>query len=93
MATAPSPTSIALLAFFEQTNFKDDGQNLQTFLQNITSSPVIAGGSLTFSDIVLESVPTWVTTVPSGSKAYKVNFTVLQNKSAQHSPRLHPVRR
>jgi hypothetical protein len=81
MATAPSPTSASLLAFFDQANFKDDGENLQTFLQNITSSPVIAGGSLTFSDIVLESVPTWVTTVPSGLKTYKVNFTVLQNKS------------
>jgi hypothetical protein len=81
MATAPSPTSTSLLAFFDQANFKDDGKNLQTFLQNVTSSPAIAGGSLAFTDIVLESVPSWVTMAPSGSKAYKVNFTVLQNKS------------
>jgi hypothetical protein len=81
MATAPSPSSAALLAFFDQTNFKDGGQNLQTFLQMITSNPVIAGGSLAFSDIVLKSVPSWVTTVPSGATAYDVSFTVLQNKA------------
>ncbi len=81
MATAPSPTSASLLAFFDQTNFKDDGKNLQAFLQNITSNPVIAGGSLALSDIVLESVPSWVTTVPSGATAYKVSFTVMQNTS------------
>jgi hypothetical protein len=81
MATAPSPTSASLLAFFDQTNFKDDGKNLQAFLQNITSNPVVAGGSLALSDIVLESVPSWVTTVPSGATAYKVSFTVLQNTS------------
>jgi hypothetical protein len=81
MATAPAPTSASLLAFFDQANFRQDGQNLQTFLQQITTNPVIAGGSLTFSDIVLESVPSWVTTVPSGATAYKVTFTVLKNKS------------
>jgi Putative Ig domain len=81
MATAPAPTSASLLAFFDQTNFKDDGQNLQTFLQQITSNPVIAGGALAFSDIVLESVPSWVTTVPSGATAYKVTFTVVKNKA------------
>jgi len=82
MATAPAPTSTSLLAFFDQTNFKEDGQNLQTFLQQLTSSPVTAGGSLAFSDIVLESVPSWVTKVPSGAIAYKASFTVLQNASA-----------
>jgi hypothetical protein len=81
MATAPAPTSAPLLAFFDQTNFKDEGQNLQTFLQNITSNPVIAGGSLAFRDIVLDSVPSWVTKVPAGMTAYKVSFTVLQNTS------------
>jgi hypothetical protein len=82
MATAPAPTSTLLLAFFDQTNFKEDGQNLQTFLQQITSSANIAGGALAFSDVVLESVPSWVTTVPSGATAYKASFTVLQNASA-----------
>jgi hypothetical protein len=81
MATAPSPSSAALLAFFDQTNFKEDGQGLPTFLQQITSNPVIAGGALAFSDIVLKSVPSWVTTVPSGATAYDVSFTVLQNKA------------
>jgi Putative Ig domain len=87
MATAPSPTSAPLLAFFDQNNFKDDGQNLQTFLQQITTSPVISGGSLAFSDIVLESVPAWVTTVPAGATAYQASFTVLKNKapSSRHS--------
>jgi hypothetical protein len=80
MASAPSPTSPSLLAFFDQANFKDDGQSLQPFLQNITSSPVIAGGGMTLRDIVLESVPSWVTTVPSGATAYKVRATVLLNK-------------
>jgi hypothetical protein len=80
MATAPSPTSAALLAFFDQTNFKDDGQSLQTFLQMITTSPAIAGGALALTDIVLNSVPSWVTTVPSGATAYEVTFTVVQNK-------------
>jgi hypothetical protein len=81
MATAPAPTSAPLLAFFDQTNFKEDGKNLQSFLQDITSNPVIAGGSLAIRDIVLESVPSWVTAVPAGMTAYKVSFTVLQNTS------------
>ncbi|TLZ01889.1 MAG: hypothetical protein E6K36_10695 [Gammaproteobacteria bacterium] len=79
MATAPAPTSAALLAFFDQASFKEDGRNLQAFLQEITSNPVIAGGSLAFTDLVLESVPSWVSTVPSGMTAYDVSFTVLQN--------------
>jgi len=81
MATAPSPTSAALLAFFDQSNFKEEGQNLSTFLQQITSSPGIAGGSLALTDIVLSSVPSWVTTVPSGATAYDVSFTVLISKA------------
>lgn len=81
MATAPAPTSASLLAFFDQTNFRNDGQSLQTFLQQVTTNPVIAGGALAFSDIVLDGVPSWVTTVPSGATAYKVTFTVLQNKA------------
>jgi hypothetical protein len=81
MATAPAPTSASLLAFFDQTNFRNDGQSLQTFLQQVTTNPVIAGGALAFSDIVLDSVPSWVTTVPSGASAYKVTFTVVQNKA------------
>ena len=79
MATAPAPTSAPLLAFFDQASFRDDGKNLQAFLQEITSDPVIAGGSLVITDLVLESVPSWVTTVPSGATAYKATFTVLQN--------------
>src|SRR5204863_377762 len=75
----PAPTSAALLAFFDQASFKEDGRNLQAFLQEITSNPVIAGGSLAFTDLVLESVPSWVSTVPSGMTAYDVSFTVLQN--------------
>jgi hypothetical protein len=81
MATAPSPSSAALLAFFDQTNFKEDGQGLPAFLQQITSNPVIAGGALAVSDIVLTSVPSWVTTVPAGAAAYDVSFTALQNKT------------
>lgn len=81
IATAPAPTSPALLAFFDQTNFKDDGRGLQPFLQMVTSNPVIAGGALALSDIVLNSVPSWVTMVPSGATAYDVTFTVLQNNS------------
>jgi hypothetical protein len=64
-----------------QTNFKEDGQNLQAFLQMLTSNPVIAGGSLAVTDIVLNSVPAWETTVPAGATAYDVSFTALQNKT------------
>src|ERR1700724_2793728 len=53
MGTAPAPASAALLAFFDQTNFKDQGQNLTTFLQQITSDPTIAGGALAITDVVL----------------------------------------
>jgi hypothetical protein len=81
MATAPAPSSTTLLAFFDQTSFKDQGQNLATFLQQITSNPTIAGGALALTDIVLSPVPAWVTKVPAGATAYDVGFTVLQNKA------------
>jgi hypothetical protein len=81
MATAPAPTSAALLAFFDQTRFKDQGQNLTTFLQQITSNPTIAGGALAITDIVLSPVPGWVTMVPTGATAYDVGFTALQNNA------------
>jgi hypothetical protein len=77
LATAPSPSDAALLAFFDQTQFKEDGQNLASFLQKIATSPTIAGGSFALTDIVLSSVPSWVTTVPAHATAYDVSFTVL----------------
>ena len=78
MTNAPAPTDPTLNAYFDQTNFKQDGQNLATFLQQVTTDPVILGGILSFSDIVLDTVPSWVTTVPpSATASYKVHFTVL----------------
>ena len=81
LATSPSASDPALLAFFDQTSFRDNGQSLGTFLQNITTTPAVAGGTITFQDIELSAVPSWVTTVPSGATAYKVKFTVLQNQA------------
>ena len=78
MTKAPAPSDPVLLAFFDQTNFKQDGQSLAKFLQQITTNPVILGGILSFDDITLDAVPTWVTTVPStATVSYKVYFTVL----------------
>ena len=80
MAKAPAPSDPALLAFFDQTNFKQDGQSLDAFLQQITTNPTILGGTLSFSNIVLDTVPSWVSTVPSSaSVAYKVHFDVLMS--------------
>ncbi len=79
LGTAPSPTSPALLAFFDQAHFLHDGQNLGTFLQNITTQPKVVGGGLTISTAVLLPVPAWVSAVPVGSTAYKVRFAVLEN--------------
>jgi hypothetical protein len=79
MALSPSATAPALLAFFDQTSFKQDGQTLATFLQQITNNPTILGGQLSFGNIVLSAVPTWVNTVPGTATAsYKVDFTILR---------------
>ncbi|MDR3369378.1 hypothetical protein [Rhodoferax sp.] len=77
MAKAPTETDPALLAFFDQTNFKHNGQSLAQFLQQITTDPTVVG-LLAFANITLDTVPSWVTTVPTGATAYKVHFTVLQ---------------
>ncbi len=78
MTKAPAPTDSALLAYFDQTNFRQDGQSLAKFLQQVTTDPTILGGVLSFRDIILDAVPTWVTTVPSTATAsYRVSFTVL----------------
>ncbi len=80
MALAPAPSDPKLLAFFDQTNFKQDGKTLASFLQEITSNPTILGGTISFADITLNPVPAWVTTVPATATAsYKVNFTALLN--------------
>ncbi|MBE0626125.1 MAG: hypothetical protein IH606_15065 [Burkholderiales bacterium] len=77
MAGAPAPTDPALLALFDETNFRLDGQSLAQFLQEVTTDPQILGGTLSFADISLSPVPDGVT-VPAGATAsYKVNFTVL----------------
>ncbi len=81
MATAPAADAPALLAFFDQANFLQDGRNLATFLQQITTNPTVVGGFLSFSNISLDSVPTWVSTVPSGATAYRVHFRVMLNKA------------
>jgi len=81
MATAPAADAPALLAFFDQANFLQNGKNLAAFLQEITTNPTVTGGYLSFSNISLDAVPSWVTTVPSGATAYKVHFTVLLNKA------------
>jgi hypothetical protein len=80
MTKAPAPTDTTLLAFFDQTNFEQDGKSLAAFLQQVTTNPTILGGTLSFGNIVLDTVPSWVTTVPStASASYKVHFTVLIN--------------
>ncbi len=80
MALAPAPSDPKLLAFFDQTNFKQDGKNLANFLQQITSNPTILGGTISFADITLNPLPTWITTVPTTATAsYKVSFTVQLN--------------
>ncbi|MDE2249812.1 MAG: putative Ig domain-containing protein [Gammaproteobacteria bacterium] len=84
MARAPAATDPALLAFFDQTAFLYKGANLASFLQMITSNPTVAGGALTFNDIVLGQVPSWAT-VPAGATAYAVRFTVLRNKTPNSS--------
>ena len=84
MTNAPAANDPALLAFFDQTNFKQDGQTLAKFLQQVTTDPTILGGVLSFRDIVLDTVPSWVTTVPSTATAsYKVHFTVLASGMPQ----------
>ncbi len=79
LAKAPLPTDPALLAFFDPSHFLTDGLSLSAYVQQITTQPTIQGGALAFTDISLDAVPSWVTTVPSGATAYGVNFTVLAN--------------
>lgn len=81
MAKAPSASDPALLAFFDQNHFQQNGQSLALFLQMITTNPTVAGGVMSFSNIVLDPLPTWVTTVPAGATAYKAHFTVMLNNS------------
>ncbi len=81
MAAAPAATAPALLAFFDQTNFLQDGQTLGAYLAQITAPPTVAGTTLAFTNITLDTVPTWVT-LPSGATAsYKVTFTAVQDGS------------
>jgi hypothetical protein len=77
LAKAPLPTDPALVAFFDPSHFLTDGLSLSAFLQQITTQPTVQGGTLAFTDISLDAVPSWVTTVPSGATAYGVHFTVL----------------
>jgi len=77
MAGAPAADDAALLAFFDETNFRQDGQDLALFLQEVTTDPQILGGTLSFSDISLSPVPSGVTVPAGASASYKVNFTVL----------------
>ncbi len=79
LASASSATDPTLLAYFDTSNFKQDGQNLSTFLQNVMTQPKVAGGALTIADVELQPVPARVTTVPAGATAYKAVFTVLDN--------------
>ena len=69
MATAPSASNTTLLAYFDQVNFVDSGKSLPAFLQEITSNPTLAGGSLGFTDIVLAAVPIFATaSIPSNAR-------------------------
>lgn len=83
MAKAPSATDPALLAFFDQTGFKQDGKNLGAFLQEITSNPTVTGGALTLSDVTLGTTPSWAAAaVPSTAQAsYQASFEVTMNKA------------
>ena len=79
LGTGPSAGDATLLSFFDQARFLDQGRSLASFLQEITTSPTIAGGGLGFTDVVLLPVPAYVV-VPGGATAsYLVQFTVLQN--------------
>jgi hypothetical protein len=51
MGTAPTPTTPALLTFFDTTNFRQNGQKLAAFLQQITTNPKLLGGQLGFGAI------------------------------------------
>ncbi len=84
MATNPTATTPALLALFDQPNFIDNGKALPTFLQQIVNNPGIAGATLSFSNIALESTPAiFASMVPTSATAsYKVGFTILQNNKA-----------
>ena len=81
MSAASSASDPALLAYFDQNNFRDDGKSLALFLQEVTSKPAVAGGNLVVSNVVLSPVPTWVTSVPSGASAYLARFQVTMDKS------------
>lgn len=81
MSNAPLDSDLGLLAFFNQTNFLQDGKSLSLFLQEITTNPTVVGGSLSFSDIILDAIPAWVTAVPVGATAYKVKFSVMKNNT------------
>ena len=88
MATAPSASNTTLLAYFDQVNFVDSGKSLPAFLQEITSNPTLAGGSLGFTNIVLAAVPSFATaSIPSNAQAsYLVQFTVVQNTAPTNRP-------
>ena len=81
MSAASSASDPALLAYFDQNNFQDDGKSLALFLQEVTSQPAVAGGNLVISNVVLSAVPAWVSNVPSGATAYLAHFQVTMNKS------------
>ncbi len=81
MAAASSASDPALLAYFDTSNFTDNGNSLAKFLQQVTSTPAVAGGHLVISNVSLSAVPSWVTTVPSGATAYLAHFQTTMNKS------------
>ncbi|NNM51020.1 MAG: hypothetical protein HKM02_02185 [Pseudomonadales bacterium] len=77
MAQFPAPTDPKLTTFFDVANFMQDGRSLASFLKQVTTDPGLLGGAVSFNDIVLDTVPSWVTKVPTGATAYQVHFTVL----------------
>lgn len=86
MATNPAAASPTLLAFFDKTNFMDQGRDLSSFLQNIVGSPVVSGGGLSFANISLSSTPGYVSLPAGVTSSYKARFTVTQNTvpNSQH---------
>ncbi|WP_410211995.1 hypothetical protein [Aquirhabdus sp.] len=78
-ADQPTSTSSSLLAFFDQSNFVQDGVSLSTYLQKTISNTQVTGGSLAFTDIVLASTPSFATLPTGASSPYNVSFTAIQN--------------
>jgi hypothetical protein len=74
----PSETNPTLLSLFDSATFLQGGQNLNSFLSEITSDPTIVG--LTFANIAIQSID-----VASGTAV--VDFDVLFNGQVDnHGP-------